>query len=109
MISIDDILDNRLGSKASAFDLQELERRVATLEQRVSKIAEAPSYHKEAYTLQELSDEIGISPVTIRKNYIAENRIKAFMPKDSNRYFVRAEEFERVVHVQRTTGGLYSL
>ena len=109
MISIDNILDNRLRSKADAFDLQELERRVAKLEQRVEKIAEAPSYHKEAYTLQELSDEIGISPVTIRKNYIAENRIKAFMPKDSNRYFVRADEFERVVHVLRTTGGLYTL
>ena len=106
--SFDSLLAARLDARASVADLQACLKRVAALEVQVKELQQQPTLKREAYTLDELSKQIDIKPATIRK-YITDGKIKGFMPEGKNRWYIRAEEYERVVHIKKTTGGLYRL
>jgi excisionase family DNA binding protein len=106
--SFDSLLDARLSTKASVADHQACLKRVAVLELQIKELHQQPTHERETYTLEELSKQIGIKPATIRK-YITDGKIKGVMPEGTNRWFIPAEEYERVVHIKKTTGGLYRL
>ena len=106
--SFDSLLDARLDARASVADLQACLKRVAALEVQIKEVQQQPTLERETYTLEELSKQIDIKPATIRK-YITDGKIKGVMPEGSNRYYIPSEEYERVVRIKKTTGGLYKL
>ena len=108
MATFDSVLDARLRTKANATDFKTCMQKIAVLEVHVKALQKAPTFERETYTLEELSQQIGIKPATIRK-YITDGKIKGFMPEGSNRYFIPSQEYERVVRIKKTTGGLYRL
>jgi len=108
MATFDSLLDDRLRTKANATDLKTCMQRITALEVKLIELQKVPTFERETYTLEELSQQIGIKPATIRK-YITDGKIKGFMPEGPNRYFTPSEEYERVVHIKKTTGGLYRL
>ena len=102
--SLDRCLDERLRNTASAFEVEQLEKRVADLEVALAELKKSPSYDKEFYTAHDYAAIMHLEPSTVTQNYFRTQRIKAEKKEGCKFWVTTADEFRRVEAVVNSVG-----
>lgn len=103
-MSLDQVFADLLKDKVGVWDFEQMEKRMAAFEERLTALEDEPSYDKEFYNAQDYATLLHVEPATITQNYFRTNKINAKKENGCKCWVTTADEYRRVEHIVRTRG-----